>query len=164
MICDKCIKKSVCKLYDGSNITGCIEFCSEDKVEHKRNILKEKKEIEDECPLSAEEIDKLLKDLSEGEATEENENAKQNEDCISRQTVNTLIDELARAISDERCHISRERSTAAIMRDIRHLPPATPKQKTGKWIDNHNGTFTCDQCGYKHSKSKYCPDCGAKMI
>lgn len=26
MICDKCIKKSVCKLCDGSNIQGCIEF------------------------------------------------------------------------------------------------------------------------------------------
>lgn len=26
MMCDKCVKKSVCKLYDGSNIQGCIEF------------------------------------------------------------------------------------------------------------------------------------------
>lgn len=26
MMCDKCVKKSVCKLCDGSNIQGCIEF------------------------------------------------------------------------------------------------------------------------------------------
>lgn len=34
---------------------------------------------------------------------------------------------------------------------------------TGEWTDNHNGTFTCDQCGCKHSKSNYCPNCGARM-
>lgn len=44
------------------------------------------------------------------------------EDAISRQAVNTLIDELARAISDERCCISRGRSTATIMQDILDLP------------------------------------------
>lgn len=49
------------------------------------------------------------------------------EDCINRQAVNDLIDELARAISDERCCISRGRSTAAIMQDILDLPPVTPK-------------------------------------
>ena len=35
--------------------------------------------------------------------------------------------------------------------------------KTGKWINNRNGTFTCDQCGCKHSNAKYCPNCGTKM-
>ena len=34
---------------------------------------------------------------------------------------------------------------------------------TGEWTDNHNGTFTCDKCGCKHSKSNYCPNCGARM-
>lgn len=53
------------------------------------------------------------------------------DDCISRQTVNDLVDELARAISDERCCISRGRSTATIMQDILDLPPVTPKQR---WI------------------------------
>ena len=50
-----------------------------------------------------------------------------NEDCISRQAVNTLVDELARAISDERCCMSRGRSTATIMQDILDLPPVTPQ-------------------------------------
>lgn len=44
------------------------------------------------------------------------------DDLISRQAVNILVDELARAISDERCCISRGRSTATIMQDILDLP------------------------------------------
>ena len=40
---------------------------------------------------------------------------------------------------------------------------ALEQQKTGHWIDNHNGTFACDRCGCKHSKSNYCPNCGASM-
>ena len=55
------------------------------------------------------------------------------EDAISRQAVDILVDELARAISDERCCISRGRSTATIMQDILELPPVTPQPKTG-WI------------------------------
>lgn len=54
-------------------------------------------------------------------------NQESSDDCISRQAVDALIDELARAISDERCCISRGRSSATIMRDIRHLPPVTPE-------------------------------------
>lgn len=38
------------------------------------------------------------------------------------------------------------------------------KPRTGRWVDNTNGTFTCDQCGCKHSKSNYCPNCGIKMM
>jgi hypothetical protein len=56
-------------------------------------------------------------------------------DAISRKAVDTLVDELARAISDERDHISRGRSAGEIMQDILDLPSVTPKQKTGKWIE-----------------------------
>lgn len=55
-----------------------------------------------------------------------------NEDCINRHAVNELVDELARAISDERCCISRGRSTATIMQDILDLPSVTPQQT--RWI------------------------------
>ncbi len=41
---------------------------------------------------------------------------------IKKENVDTLIDELARAISDERCFMSRGRSTASIMQDILDLP------------------------------------------
>lgn len=54
-------------------------------------------------------------------------------DAISRQAVNTLVDELARAISDERCGMSRGRSTATIMQDILDLPPVKLKYKYYKW-------------------------------
>ena len=37
------------------------------------------------------------------------------------------------------------------------------ESKTGHWVNNQNGTFTCDICGCKHSKSNYCPNCGADM-
>ena len=48
-------------------------------------------------------------------------------DAISREAVNTLVDELARAISDERCCIpQRGRSTENIMHDILDLPSVTP--------------------------------------
>ena len=41
--------------------------------------------------------------------------------------------------------------------------PTVEERKTGKWIENQNGTYKCDQCGCKHSKSNYCPNCGARM-
>ena len=50
------------------------------------------------------------------------------EPCVSKEEVNKLVDELARAISDERCCMSRGRSTASIMQDIIDLPPITPQQ------------------------------------
>lgn len=97
--------------------------------------------------------------------------------AVSRQAVNTLIDELARAISDERCCISRGRSTATIMRDILHLPPVTPK--TGHWMIDEDSTdwffatYECSCCKraiiVPHDAMKavykdypYC-HCGAKM-
>jgi rubrerythrin len=93
------------------------------------------------------------------------------DDCISRQAVNDLVDELARAISDERCYISRGRSTATIMQDILDLPSVTPKEKTGKWIYTGDyitdGMLKCSSCGYEHDVADrflYCPNCGAKMI
>lgn len=57
------------------------------------------------------------------------------EDAISRQAVNKLVDELARAISDERCYIpQRSRWTGTIMQDILNLPSVTPQPKMGHWI------------------------------
>ena len=44
---------------------------------------------------------------------------------------------------------------------LEELPSAEPN--TGRWVNNTNGTYACDRCGCKHSRSKYCPSCGAKM-
>ena len=51
-------------------------------------------------------------------------------DLISRKAVDALVDELARAISDERLRIPRGRSTGEIMQDISNLPSVDPDQKT----------------------------------
>lgn len=45
----------------------------------------------------------------------------------------------------------------------KHIGDNVKPHQTGHWIDNHNGTFACDVCGCKHSKSNYCPNCGAEM-
>lgn len=86
------------------------------------------------------------------------------EDTISRQAVDKLIDELARAISDERCFIPRGRSTATIMQDILDLPSVST-EKTGHWIEDENEMKVwCSECGEENDEcSKYCPNCGAKM-
>lgn len=114
----------------------------------------------------------LDKDIKAFDAATKALEQEPSEDAISRQAVDTLVDELARAISDERCCISRGRSTATIMQDILDLPPVTPQPKTGQWIwelEDWN-KWTCSECGYFkrtdiHSTLgyKYCPNCGAKM-
>ena len=50
-----------------------------------------------------------------------------------------------------------------IVESIEELPSAPDSRQRGEWVDNHNGTFVCDQCGCKHSKSNFCPNCGADM-
>lgn len=39
----------------------------------------------------------------------------------------------------------------------------TQERKHGEWVDIHNGTYTCSACGLHHSKSNFCPNCGADM-
>ena len=88
-------------------------------------------------------------------------------DVVSRQAVETLVDELARAISDERCCISRGRSTATIMQDILDLPSVNPQEpKTGHWIKSSiGGAKICSICQAHMGLSsfKFCPNCGARM-
>lgn len=91
-------------------------------------------------------------------------------DLISRQAVNTLIDELARAISDERCFMSTGRSTGEIMSDILNLPSVENKgewiadiDKWGDVVTTVNG-YTCSKCGtFNSDKDNFCPNCGADM-
>lgn len=93
------------------------------------------------------------------------------EDCINRKEVNVLVDELARAISDERCFMPRGRSTANIMQDILDLPSVTPKAKMGRWIDiqyfKADDTYyrpKCPFCSIEPKEySNFCPNCGARM-
>ena len=52
---------------------------------------------------------------------------------------------------------------SGLAEQINALPSAPDSRRRGEWVDNHNGTFVCDQCGCKHSKSNFCPNCGTRM-
>ena len=92
------------------------------------------------------------------------------DDAVSRKAVNTLVDELARAISDERCYMPRGRNTATIMQDILDLPSALPKREKGEWERGYSfpdGEYwKCSHCN-ELIKVKipmhYCNNCGAEM-
>jgi hypothetical protein len=50
---------------------------------------------------------------------------------------------------------------------IKELPPVTPQQRTGTWIecsDESGKWYECDQCHTDWGGPvNYCPHCGAKM-
>ena len=79
------------------------------------------------------------------------------EDCISRQEVIN-------------CVTSNE-FRYKIVEDIKTLPPVTPKEKTGHWIENApeyqniDPPYICSECGNMHlRKTNYCDQCGARMF
>lgn len=44
------------------------------------------------------------------------------------------------------------------------VPTADVRENVkGEWFNNMNGTYECSICGIKHSRSNYCPHCGANM-
>lgn len=87
------------------------------------------------------------------------------EDAISRQAVmeHYSTGEIAHCH-----HISRNN----LLDFIEQLPPVTPQPKMGHWIlhqyYNSDGLgfeyFSCSECDDQNDeKSRYCPNCGAKM-
>lgn len=89
------------------------------------------------------------------------------DDAISRQAV---LDGLA-SIAKVKARSDAQKSLMGrIMFFVEQLPPFTPEEKTGKWIDDEFGS-KCSRCGtYTHldkfdrpMKFKYCSMCGAKM-
>ena len=80
------------------------------------------------------------------------------EDCISRQAVLEMAYDMSEIDGE---HFTEPYMVVDVA-DIRKLSSVKPHH-TGHWTDNHNGTFVCDRCGCKHSKSNYCPNCGAEM-
>ena len=106
-------------------------------------------------------------------------------DCISRKDVIILIDEATelhpyKVIGDSETYSDYNQGWedacnwlyANIESD--NLKTVTPQQKVGKWIDSNlpQEKYVCSECGgacwyydYEGSvaKSKYCPNCGAKM-
>ena len=81
------------------------------------------------------------------------------EDCISREQ---LVREL-------NAQMAVDAITKEVAIDVlEHLPPVTPKPKTGHWMikDDYETSpyFVCSQCGeVSCCKGNFCPDCGADM-
>jgi hypothetical protein len=71
-------------------------------------------------------------------------------DAISRHAVDVLVDELARTISDERCCMSRGRSTATIMQDILDLPSVKPQELNFcRSCKHYNDNEVCTECEFE---------------
>ena len=82
------------------------------------------------------------------------------DDLISRQAaIDYLLDALYDL--DEADYVDKE----FIEEELKRVPSAQPKQKTGQWIFNkHTDTVLCSQCGKCYGDEyNYCPNCGAKM-
>lgn len=81
------------------------------------------------------------------------------EDAVSRKAVQYLL-----------AHFVDEDKYVDACDGLKHLPPVTPKQRTGKWILDRSGAYCCSECmepcaGYVMMKprDKFCKMCGAKM-
>ena len=127
-------------------------------------------------------------------------NATYSDDWQGNEDLTTALDMAVNALKQEPCNdaISRQAVLDAIDDDNRNghyscfasnndaqcfkgvigeLPPVTPQQKIGRWVDTesdefeHHHVYQCSNCKQYElieypkyvSRFKYCPNCGAKM-
>lgn len=94
------------------------------------------------------------------------------DDCISRQEVLDYLDKMPSELTSDGRRMVRRRMLEEYISDT--LPPVTPQQKIGHWINAYpdiepNSMFMygiCSVCGFEQSisdKLNYCPNCGVKM-
>lgn len=86
-------------------------------------------------------------------------------DLISRQAAIDAMMAL-KAEDDEMygCSIPESFDGERAVETLRKLPSVQPKCKTAKWESISDVIWYCSECKYAHSRSNYCPHCGAKMI
>lgn len=95
-------------------------------------------------------------------------------DYISRNAIIQVLNTMDRYIADELtlCDTEKKfpRNEVFIVDDVyekiaEQLPPADVRENIpGEWIDNENGTFTCNKCGeISCCNSNFCCECGADM-
>ena len=91
------------------------------------------------------------------------------EDAVSRQAALKAFEELPHEYKTKEQR-ARTGGIAACQFIIRELPSITPKQRTGKWINNHTQCSICEwgieDDGVGSAMMlffPYCPNCGAKM-
>lgn len=87
------------------------------------------------------------------------------EDAISRQAAIDALSNL-NAISFYEAQEDSKETYYEIRNAIKALPPVNSQQKTGHWIeDEYEMEVRCSVCGEENDMcSKYCPNCGTKMI
>ena len=86
-------------------------------------------------------------------------------DAISRQAV------LERAINAPIAKVMTEDKVIyrkiVFADEIENIPPVTPAEKVGHWIDHQEDRWIyakCSECETIHdTRTNYCPNCGAKM-
>ena len=86
------------------------------------------------------------------------------EDCISRQAVINAI--------NQNCIYENEYNLTAshIKEMVQQLPSVTPKEKIGYWYIRETyplecESWECSECKeVVYEKTKYCPNCGARMV
>ena len=86
------------------------------------------------------------------------------EDCISREAV---LDLAKKGI------LVSNGNYKSVCKAINDLPSVKPKERTGEWQQDMDGTFLCSECGsgYKDQPTlmgkpmfAFCPICGCRMI
>ncbi len=84
-------------------------------------------------------------------------------DVVERSLVEDKINWLrSRCRAGVEQYFDREQWDHLEIIDIRN---SITKRKAGKWIYAFNYVFKCSECGfYNDVRSKYCPDCGARMV
>jgi len=89
------------------------------------------------------------------------------EDAISRQATVEFLEKHAETYEDVRVKMGFKAS-ASLINNRNNLPPVTPQQKTGRWIEHFDESgkwYECDQCHTDWGGSvNYCPNCGCCMF
>lgn len=116
----------------------------------------------------------------------------QSEDCISRQAVEEMIKAEIPERGMWEIEGDREKETVCevcvdLMQKLSELPPVNTQEKTGHWVEENINEWSCkvfcSECGcsppFEHisngdvysasgygvsNKTKFCPNCGARMI
>lgn len=98
------------------------------------------------------------------------------DDCISRQEV---LDIIMPYCQDDDGSVENTGDLRNALDDIESLPPVTPKEKIGHWVNAKVGKlfpsndFKCSECGNLldfdgvncgRGDANYCPNCGARMV
>ena len=88
--------------------------------------------------------------------------ASQNSDCISRQKVIDMLNDIDAEVNDG-CGYMYEHW----MDYIKQLSSVTSQPKTGHWIDDDTlcHSWRCNQCYWlmRSNRTNFCPNCGADM-